>query len=328
MDWKPKYKLMSEVIDADKGNYICLDNGKVVTSVSLKKSSPVGLGISYKRERHIFTSSDAPQNQPSARINRKTNRTLDRGIQLYRMWFRFLKLALELEEMGISLVTKNHTIIKNWRGANPPIPQNLKKKISGNSGTQQIFRCKRIQKIKVKRSAYKGWDLDEVLNLSFKKWWESHSHLFEGYYPQIISSKNEWIDDNNFVYVRIDKTSQWTDVSNFMSEKLSKVIKTEGRNRYKVSGTPRVNVCQNNYNALVLLIKGKSPKEICNDKKIYLRKTDEHINASRTKDKSLTIPIDKKGKPLYSLVVSKQREMGIHHLLEVCDGRFGYALKK
>ena len=76
-------------------------------------------------------------------------------------------------------------------------------------------------------------------------------------------SKDEWIEDPNFVYVRIDKTSQWTDVRNFMSDELSKQIKTDGRPRYKLSGkNPRVNVLQNNFNAIVLLIKGMSPKEI------------------------------------------------------------------
>ena len=113
-----------------------------------------------------------------------------------------------------------------------------------------------------------------------------------------------------------------------MFEELNKVIKTDGRQRYKISGKPRVKVCQNNFNALVLLIEGKTPKEICLDKSIYLRKTDENFDAKRTKTESLTIPTDGKGKPLYSLVVSKQKWMGVHHLMEVCQGRFGYVLKE
>ena len=125
--------------------------------------------------------------------------------------------------------------------------------------------------------------------------------------------------------MRIDKTSQWTDVQSFMQEKLSKVIKTEGRPRYKISGLPRANVLQNNFNALVMSLRGESPKDICTSKDIYLRKTDEKMTSTRTSGDRLTVPKDKQGRSLYSLVVSKQRVMGMHHLFEVCEGRFGYA---
>ncbi len=330
MDWKPTYKVMTDVKPSDRQQYLCEMDGNVVTGVPLVHSKEVAKGTSYKSENQIFTSSDPTQNRPSARVNKETGRTLDRGIQLYRLWFNFLKLALELEELKVSLVTKNPTTIKNHANVHEPIPQKILDKSRfkeggsyGDSGIRGIFRCRRVQKVKVKRSKYKGWDLDEVLTQPFDKWWKTHSHLFEGYYPSIIKSKDEWIEDPNFVYVRIDKTSQWTDVRNFMSDELSKQIKTDGRPRYKLSGkNPRVNVLQNNFNAIVLLIKGMSPKEICSGNKIYLRRTDEHMDSSRTKDERLTIPTVK-GKPLYSTLVSKQREMGMHHLFEVCEGRFG-----
>lgn len=332
MDWKPTYKVESEVKPSDREICLCKVGGNFVGSVPLVRSNAVAKGRSHKGYETIFDSSEPSQNQPSARINRDTGRTLDRGIQLYRMWFNFLKLALELEELGVSLVTKQPTTITNWSHANPPIPRDVLEKSSnveggsksaGLGGRTKIFRCRRVQKVKVKRSKYKGWDLDEVLTQPFDKWWKTHSHLFEGYYPSIIKSKDEWIEDPNFVYVRIDKTSQWTDVRNFMSDELSKHIKTDGRPRYKLSGkNPRVNVLQNNFNAIVLLIKGMSPKEICSGNKVYLRRTDEHVHSSRTKDERLTVPTVK-GKPLYSTLVSKQKEMGIHHLFEVCEGRFG-----
>ena len=34
-------------------------------------------------------------------------------------------------------------------------------------------------KPKVKRTAYKGWDLDQVLTDKFDDWWKTHKHLFE-----------------------------------------------------------------------------------------------------------------------------------------------------
>ncbi len=335
MDWKPTYKVEAEVKPSDREICLCQVGGNFVGSIPLVRSNAVAKGRSHKGYETIFDSSEPSQNRPSARINRDTGRTLDRGIQLYRMWFNFLKLALELEEVGVSLVTKQPTRITNTNNPNEPIPRevldksaNLEggSKSAGIGGRTAIWRCRRVQKIKVKRNRYKGWDLDEVLTQPFDVWWKTHSHLFEGYYPSVVKSKDDWIDDPNFVYVRIDKTSQWTDVRNFMSKEVSKLVKSDGRPRYKLSGkNPRVNVLQNNFNALVLLIRGWTPKEIFTDKKIYLRKTDEHIDSSRTKDETLTLPRNKDGKPLYSTVVSKQKEMGIHHLFEVCEGRFGIA---
>ena len=109
-----------------------------------------------------------------------------------------------------------------------------------------------------------------------------------------------------------------------MSEEVGKRMKDKGTNRYRVGGKqPRPNVFQNNYNALVLSLKGWSGKEICENDKIYLRRTDEAELSSRGEGDRLTVSKDKTGKLLYSKLVSTQRNMGIHHLLEVCDGRFG-----
>ena len=330
MKKKATYKALQDVTKADTENYLCGIGRTRLDSVTLRYSRPVAKGRSHKGEESIVSSADPSQNKPSARVSKDKTKTLDRGIQLYRLWFNYLKLALELETQGVSIVTKQHTYIKNHTIED--IPKSVLDKsrykvggAEGDSGITQIFRCRQVQKVKVSRSKYKGWDLDDVLTNSFDKWWKTHSHLFEGYYPTFIDSKDEWVDDPNFVYVRIDKTSQWTDVQSFMQEQLSKSIKTEGRPRYKISGLPRANVLQNNFNALVLSLQGVSPKDICTNKDTYLRKTDENLGASRTSGDRLTVSIDKSGKSLYSVAVSKQRVMGIHHLFEVCAGRFGYA---
>lgn len=327
---KATYKALQDVKPADKQSYLCSVGKDRLDSVPLRYSRPVAKGRSYKGEDLVISSSDPSQNKPSARVSKDKTKTLDRGIQLYRLWFNYLKLAIELEELGVSIVTKQPTYIKNRDIEDIP-PSVIEKSrysvggAAGDSGIKQIFRCRQMQKVKVSRNKYKGWDLDEVLTSPFDKWWKTHSHLFEGYYPSLVDSKDDWVDDPNFVYVRIDKTSQWTDVQSFMQEKLSKVIKTEGRPRYKISGLPRANVLQNNFNALVMSLRGESPKDICTSKDIYLRKTDEKMTSTRTSGDRLTVPKDKQGRSLYSLVVSKQRVMGMHHLFEVCEGRFGYA---
>ena len=65
--------------------------------------------------------------------------TIERNIQWYRMWFTFLKLALELEQ----------------------------KKTPSNG-----------KLLKVNRAGYKQWDLDAILTTSFDAWWKQHRYLF------------------------------------------------------------------------------------------------------------------------------------------------------
>ena len=70
---------------------------------------------------------------------RQGGETIERNIQWYRMWFIFLKLALELEQK--------------------------KTPINGKL-------------LKVNRAAYKPWDVNTILASSFDKWWKEHRYLF------------------------------------------------------------------------------------------------------------------------------------------------------
>ena len=174
--------------------------------------------------------------------------------------------------------------------------------------------------MKVKRSVYKGWDLDQVLTDSFDKWWETHSYLFEGHTPTILNSKNDWIENDDFLYIRIDKTSQRRDIQTFFNDEVAKQLKGKTKNLFKVGGkSPRVNVIQNNYNALVLSLKGWTPKEIHYDDKIYNRRTDASIESNRGDGFRASYTSDK------SLVsnISKSKRIGVFRLMEVCEGRFG-----
>ena len=65
--------------------------------------------------------------------------TIERNIQWYRMWFLYLKLALELEQKKI------------------PVNNKL---------------------LRVNKTAYKQWDLNTILKTTFDKWWIEHKHLF------------------------------------------------------------------------------------------------------------------------------------------------------
>ena len=138
------------------------------------------------RDTTVYSSEDVSHNRASSRINKTTGRTLAKGIQLYRLWFRYLKLALELEEMKVSLVVRNQNPkITNWR-TQPNVPQKVIDKATHTEGGSKsaglgsqtaLFREKLIEKVKVKKSEYKGWDLDRVLTESFNEWWFGSSVL-------------------------------------------------------------------------------------------------------------------------------------------------------
>lgn len=296
----------------DKSYYLTVD-GSPIPVVDLMKSREVKqeplarlkkrpVGIEYTRSvsdrGYEFSSRHKTD---SARI--KDGRTLDKGIQLYRHWFQFLKLALELESLGknVELVTR-HGAFQNQKG--------------GGTGNR-TFRCRDTVRIRVNRQKYEGWDLDEVLSDTFNKWWKSHSHLFEGHYPTQITSKDEWDDSPEYIYLKIDKSVRTRDVDTFMQE-IKKQMNPEGSPRYLIDGHPRPDVLQNRYNALVMALKGMTPKEICTHKDIYLRATDDKGDGERLK-----VPVTKNGKYLYPIVVKQQRDGGVHHLLDVMKGSFG-----
>ena len=326
-----QYKTKSEVTDFDKKNYQYMVKGCVPEEpLNLVYSREVAreANARSKQRPQVIYNEDTRHNQPSARKSSDQERILPKGIQLYRHWFQFLKLALEIEKLKVELVLESHNSnIKNWTIADIPsdVVARAQKEHQVRDGVDAIFRCKVIQPIKVQKARYRGWDLDQVLEGNFDDWWKTHSHLFEGHAPKFIDSKDDWIDSKDVLYVQIDRQTQWRDIQAFMRDEVSKKLRKTESGRYKVEGSPRVNVLQNNYNALVLLLKGWNAKEICTAEKVYLRSTDVSEFANRSDSDRLTVPHNKNGQPLYSALVSKQRKMGVFHLLEVCEGRFGRA---
>ncbi|MDA8942321.1 hypothetical protein N9I04_00115 [Alphaproteobacteria bacterium] len=367
---KYKYKTKGDITPFDVSSYHCLVDGVVPEKgIELVHSKEVGMESAARRayrKNEPDYSDEVSHNRTSARINPNTGRTLAKGIQLYRLWFNYLKLALELEEMNVSLVVKNEFLDR----ANRNVPKSVmdknakqfeEKKLQGKLKKSEhtggeyeaTWRLKVIEKVKVKKSEYKGWDLDRVLTESFNEWWfghegwgfvwktvngkrqrdfspfpspdqndekrRGHSHLFEGYTPTFIDPKDGFQENDNFLYIRIDKTSQRRDVQAFFNDEVSKQLKGKTKNLFKVVGkSPRVNVIQNNYNALVLSLKGWTPKEIHYHDKIYNRKTDtlhsdrgDGLRAEYSSDKSLVTNI------------SKSKRIGVFRLMEVCEGRFG-----
>jgi len=298
----------SKVKPSDKEIYWIEIDGSPVGEVALKKSREVALEFVGRRRLRAGLTGERHKVR-SARVNPKTGGVLESGIQIYRLWFQFLKLALELEDLGVTkLVTKQ---MRERRD----IPSGGNRSNNKNLGTK--IQLKDTVPFKIQKNKYRDWDLDEVLNKTFNTWWETHSYLFEGHTPSLLKTPEK--PNPDFLYVRIDKTSKLEDVRDFITSEIKPIL--TGKPRYAVNGYPRPDVLQNRYNALVLTLKGWSAQDICTGGakgKIYLRPTDY-----RSKDDRLKVAVTPKGKVLWSALVSKQRNGALHHLQDVMKGKFG-----
>jgi hypothetical protein len=101
---------------------------------------------------------------------------LDKSIQMYRMWFLFLKLGLDCEDNKIPIV--DHKEGKNI-------------------------------KVKVSKSYYKEWDLKLVRTLNFDQWWNIKREMFLESKPEIVKGSER---DKDHLYIKVDKRQKTEDV--------------------------------------------------------------------------------------------------------------------
>ena len=101
---------------------------------------------------------------------------LGRSIQMYRMWFLFVRLGLDCEDNQIPIID----YVNN-------------KKI----------------KVKVNKRFYRKWDLDRVRQDKFDDWWRDKKHLFIETEPTLVTDIE---DDDNYVYIKVDKRLKKEDV--------------------------------------------------------------------------------------------------------------------
>lgn len=179
---------------------------------------------------------------------------LDKPIQVYRMWYRFLQLALELEEKKVKIVTKMQSVP-------------LKKPTKDAWGKLRHSVMKpQTKNVKVNRKLYAEFDIDTIPTTAFDDWWNgnsrknvsAHKQLF---YPDSsikhLKDKSEWVNTNtqNYSYYRIDNRRRVNDIiADFRRE----IMKQPTERRpvstadYQVLGTPNINTLINRYNALIL----------------------------------------------------------------------------
>ena len=195
---------------------------------------------------------------------------IDRPIQVYRCWFEYLKLCLEMEDFGLSLEKLEK--VKHYE------KRVIKGPLGGRRVSPNPFDWKtRKWKVKVERIKYEGWELDKVLTQSFDNWWNPHSHLFENKKTIEIKSPDKWVKKPHYRYIRVDTRKRYEDTRNEIDEILSglkgekkKELKTS-TSKFSVIGKPRVDTLVVNRNIMIhfknweMNNKGKSRKQIVDE---------------------------------------------------------------
>ena len=224
-----------------------------------------------KPKRLVGSNKDMTFRKPVLK-GKETGLFIDKPIQVYRVWFEYLKLCLELEDLGLSLEMIERVKFD-------------KKKVVGfnqylTEGSTGITRFRRFEektrkwKVKVDRGKYVGWELDKVLTQSFDNWWKPHRHLFENKKTIEIKSPDRWIKKPHYRYIRVDTRKRLEDTRKEIDEILGDLkgekkdeLKTS-TSRFNVIGKPRVDTLSVNRNVMIrfknweLNSKGKSREQI------------------------------------------------------------------
>ena len=204
---------------------------------------------------------------------KETGLFIDKPIQVYRCWFEYLKLCLELEDLGLSLEKMERVKFDKKIGEGYT-------KYKVNELKNVFTRLKTLEektrkwKVKVDRGKYVGWELDKVLTQSFDTWWKPHRHLFENKKTIEIKSPDRWIKKPHFRYIRVDTRKRLVDTRKEIDEILGDLkgekkdeLKTS-TSRFNVIGKPRVDTLSVNRNVMIrfknweLNSKGKSREQI------------------------------------------------------------------
>jgi hypothetical protein len=234
---------------------------------------------------------------------------LEKTIHSYRMWFLFLKLGLELEEQRTELVMKESVRLGN--------------------GTK----TKRVtHKIRVDRSKYRDWDLDQVLHLSFDDWWKDHKHLFTDQVSKVMKSIDRISSDPDHITIQFDRRRRMTDILNDlrMMNKSHNYFQRQSREKYSINGRIRPITLLNRYNCLVLKLEDElTNEEILTHENNYIRPTDRRTEKGysiQTKEKTSQNILEGQmnyGRTIFDLISGSKKSFGGKQiLLSVCDGYF------
>jgi len=207
---------------------------------------------------------------------RETGLFIDKPIQVYRCWFEYLKLCLELEDLGLSLEMMERVKFDKKIGEGYT-KYKVKELKNVYTRLKTLEEKTRKWKVKVNRKKYDGWELDKVLTQSFDNWWKPHRHLFENKKTIEIKSPDKWVKKPHFRYIRVDTRKRLEDTRKEIDEILGDLrgekkdeLKTS-TSRFNVIGKPRVDTLTVNRNVMIrfknweMNNKGKSRKQISDE---------------------------------------------------------------
>jgi len=284
-------------------------------------SYPSEIKLSHRYNKLIrIGKSNKPYADELASRDRSTytnidGRVLDKPIQVYRMWYRFLQLAIELEEQEVQLVVRMQSV-------------KLKKPKKDAWGKLRHSEMKPIKaKVKVNRRAYAQWDLDIVRATSFDHWWNGafakevspHKQLF---YPDVsvsvMKDKSEWDEHKHYSYFKVDNRRRVNDiVADFRRELMEGGSrKVSSTSEYQITGNPNINTLINRYNALILqLTTTLKDKEMLASK--FFRPTQRGMGEVDTQGEGAYTYSGSEGRAMRDLILPAKTT-----LLSVCDGYF------
>ena len=195
--------------------------------MKLVRNTPIRMKYDYKK-RH-------PEIVILKREKKRRTETTENPETTYFLWFLSLKLLLEMEELKLGLQK----------------PKTDKKFIIGKD-------------IKIDKKFYKDWDLDDVSNQPFHKWWKTHKELFEPPTTVEIDNLNGWTPKPHFRFLRVDTRNNYTNIKkevlkgidNLKGQKVDKV------SQYPVTGKPQYDNEILKYNLLVRNLNGEDNESI------------------------------------------------------------------
>jgi len=201
----------------------------------------------------------------STRRTSKSGLTLPRPIQLYRHWFLYLKLALELESLDYRFRETQRTEVK--------------KKGKSSVAGKRVKDRPLIERVRVDRKKYQGWDLDSVLKDSFDKWWKDHSEMFIDQPTEEIVSGDQVVESDHYRYFKIDSRRSITDTVNEIKSHLSrdKQRRSPKLAKWNITGEMREEALFNRYNALIMHIEGMSSPDILDSRLFRVSRNSDHL---------------------------------------------------
>ena len=258
-----------------------------------KKKTSKNLGpVKLKHSRVVRPKLDKLGRSRDTRGLRYTKRTkegvtIPRAIQLYRYWFLYLKLALELESLDYVFRETKREIIK------------AKKR--GDKEGARVRDTPLFEPVVVNRRRYEKWDLDSVLNDKFDVWWKSHKSLFiEDPTVELFRDKRSVGSQirhiqgaSHYRYFRVDTRKSVTDTLNEMKHYLVKDRKrrTVTKSRWEIQGEMREEALFNRYNALIMNIEGMKSPDILKSglfrrsrRSEVIRSHDSQLNSQKMRD--------------------------------------------